>query len=253
MTGIVGPDFSLSALERFEACTGADELWDAFSRMVSPLAPQSAMFLRGVRFDDPQSACLDAQNNCELLMGSLVSDSFVAEVMGDEELRQIDYYSLYWRHSVTPWLFSCLNDDLEPPAVAPLNRVMNDYGVTSGLIVPLRGDGGHAFGTVSLTFDGESMDPAQVPISQLAAVCHYLNGYLDVAMDRPANGARLSARERDCLSLVATGCSTKRVSDRLSLSDSTVNEYIANARRKLDASSRSEAVAKAVKLGLIAP
>ena len=65
--------------------------------------------------------------------------------------------------------------------------------------------------------------------------------------------AQLSARERECLLWVQIGQSTKQIADRLMLGDATVNEYIAGAMRKLDASNRIQAAARATLLGLIQP
>lgn len=63
----------------------------------------------------------------------------------------------------------------------------------------------------------------------------------------------LSPRERECLLWVQAGRSTKDIGDRLMLSDATVNEYIVAAMRKLDASNRIQAAARAAMLGLIRP
>ena len=63
----------------------------------------------------------------------------------------------------------------------------------------------------------------------------------------------LAPRERDCLAWVARGDSSKQAARRLALSVHTVNEYVASAMRKLQATSRSEAVANALSLGLLDP
>ncbi|MFE0754806.1 response regulator transcription factor [Inquilinus sp. NPDC058860] len=61
----------------------------------------------------------------------------------------------------------------------------------------------------------------------------------------------VAPRELDCLVWVARGASSKQIARRLGLSMHTVNDYLASARRKLKAASRSEAVATALQLGLI--
>jgi DNA-binding CsgD family transcriptional regulator len=61
----------------------------------------------------------------------------------------------------------------------------------------------------------------------------------------------LSGRERDCLARIAQGASSKSIARQLALSAHTVNEYIASAMRKLQASNRTEAVATAIALGLL--
>ncbi|WP_218823241.1 response regulator transcription factor [Inquilinus limosus] len=61
----------------------------------------------------------------------------------------------------------------------------------------------------------------------------------------------LAPRERDCLAGVARGASSKLIGRRLGLSMHTVDAYLASARRKLKAASRSEAVAIALSAGLL--
>jgi DNA-binding CsgD family transcriptional regulator len=61
----------------------------------------------------------------------------------------------------------------------------------------------------------------------------------------------VAPRELDCLSWVARGASSKQIARQLGLSMHTVNAYLASAKRKLKAGSRSEAVATALQLGLI--
>lgn len=53
----------------------------------------------------------------------------------------------------------------------------------------------------------------------------------------------LSPRERETLEHIAEGRTTKEIAAELSISESTVNWHIANARTKLGASNRAEAVA----------
>jgi DNA-binding CsgD family transcriptional regulator len=64
-------------------------------------------------------------------------------------------------------------------------------------------------------------------------------------------GSVIAPRERDCLARVARGASSKVIGRELGLSMHTVNAYLAAARRKLGAASRSEAVAIAYEQGLI--
>lgn len=52
---------------------------------------------------------------------------------------------------------------------------------------------------------------------------------------------RLTERERQCLRLIGRAMSHKEVARELDLSDATVKEYLANARRKLGASTTREA------------
>lgn len=71
--------------------------------------------------------------------------------------------------------------------------------------------------------------------------------------NQPAEVENLSRRELDVLSLVARGHTNKAVAYQLSISDRTVQGHLAHIFDKLQASSRTEAVMRAVSLGWIAP
>ncbi len=61
----------------------------------------------------------------------------------------------------------------------------------------------------------------------------------------------LTDREQDVLRLVARGLTNKAIGFQLSISDRTVQGHLANVYEKLGAASRTEAVTRAVSLGLI--
>jgi DNA-binding NarL/FixJ family response regulator len=61
----------------------------------------------------------------------------------------------------------------------------------------------------------------------------------------------LSERENDVLRLLVEGLTNKQIAARLDLRPSTVKQYISNILSKLNVQSRTEAVAAALKLGLV--
>jgi len=61
----------------------------------------------------------------------------------------------------------------------------------------------------------------------------------------------LSPREKQCLTWCAAGRMTSEISAIMSISEATVNEYIANAVKKLKASNRAQACSRALLLELI--
>jgi LuxR family transcriptional activator of conjugal transfer of Ti plasmids len=63
----------------------------------------------------------------------------------------------------------------------------------------------------------------------------------------------LSRRESECLRWTAHGKSSWDIGKILSISENTVKFHIKNAMNKLGTSSRTVAVVKAIKLGLIDP
>lgn len=70
-------------------------------------------------------------------------------------------------------------------------------------------------------------------------------------LGRRASGSPLSGRETEVLQLLADGLTTEATGRQLFLSPATVRSYAENAMHKLEARNRVEAVAKALRLGLV--
>lgn len=60
----------------------------------------------------------------------------------------------------------------------------------------------------------------------------------------------LPTRERECLQWTASGLNSSQISERLGISDATVNEHIQSAMKRLGASTRIQASARAALWGL---
>jgi DNA-binding CsgD family transcriptional regulator len=69
--------------------------------------------------------------------------------------------------------------------------------------------------------------------------------------DSPYGVVSITARERDCLAFIADGLRTGDVAHRLGISESTVEMHTRNARNRLGAKTRDQAVAIAIRAGLI--
>lgn len=73
-------------------------------------------------------------------------------------------------------------------------------------------------------------------------------------IDEPARNdphGSVSRREEEVLQLIADGCSTPEVADRLFISQKTVKNHLASIYHKLDARDRTQAVLRAVRMGII--
>lgn len=68
---------------------------------------------------------------------------------------------------------------------------------------------------------------------------------LSILTDDPMRPA-LSVRERDCLAHIADGLRVAEIARRLGIAEGTVEMHLRNARTRLDAKTRDQAVAKAV-------
>lgn len=135
------------------------------------------------------------------------------------------------------------------------------HGIGSGMTCSVIGGGG-VLGLLSLTRERTRQRDLRV-VEQQAAQGHMLMSYLHESMRRldaqaqPAAvsppAVRLTAREKEVLTWVGAGKTSWEIARILALAERTVIFHVDNAMKKLDTRTRSQAVAKAFALGLIAP
>ena len=96
--------------------------------------------------------------------------------------------------------------------------------------------------TIHLVAAGETALSRQVAVSMLAEV-----------QALPADGPEdvVSKREEEVLQLIADGCSSTEVAERLFISQKTVKNHLASIYHKLDARDRTQAVLRAVRMGIV--
>jgi DNA-binding NarL/FixJ family response regulator len=72
-------------------------------------------------------------------------------------------------------------------------------------------------------------------------------------LDQPQNedDRIITKREEEVLQLIADGCSTPEVAERLFISQKTVKNHLASIYQKLDARDRTQAVLQAVRMGIV--
>jgi DNA-binding NarL/FixJ family response regulator len=72
-------------------------------------------------------------------------------------------------------------------------------------------------------------------------------------LDQPAGDEErvITKREEEVLQLIADGCSTPEVAERLFISQKTVKNHLASIYQKLDARDRTQAVLQAVRMGIV--
>jgi DNA-binding CsgD family transcriptional regulator len=102
-------------------------------------------------------------------------------------------------------------------------------------------------------FSGDRAPFSNGEMLELHMLCTYAFDRLyQVARADNKLGNDLKAREIDCLNWTAAGKTSAEISNILSLSEHTVNHYLNRATKKLDTVNRTQAVAKALRMGIIA-
>ncbi len=136
-------------------------------------------------------------------------------------------------------------------------ELTRSFGVKTALCIPVRTiqqsefggwviggtTDGPAFDRICETFTAELHLAGLMAFERLTALAHRA---------RPAHG-RLSPRERECMLWLSAGLRVAKIAHRLDISESAVALYITNARRKLGARTREQAVARAIMSGEIEP
>jgi LuxR family transcriptional regulator, quorum-sensing system regulator SdiA len=130
-------------------------------------------------------------------------------------------------------------------------------GLANGITVPLHGPGGQ-LAAVSFLSEFEAQDflaAVDRHYDALFLIAHHFHAAVAGMLEQAGSAPRtsLSQRELDCLRLVAQGKTNEMIGAMLGLAEITVRFHLSNARVKLGACNRSNAVAKATELGLLGP
>ena len=113
------------------------------------------------------------------------------------------------------------------------------------VVVSAHGDGDHLAGRaedgieISLGIGSLPGEPASRAVESAAP------------LPAPRGRSRLSSREREVLKDVAAGMSNKEIARRLGLSEKTIKNHLSRAFAKLKACNRTEAVMRAVRIGML--
>lgn len=97
---------------------------------------------------------------------------------------------------------------------------------------------------------GESLLQPVIAARVLDRLSELMEGGSQPVVQRVEQAA-LTARELEVLTMIANGARNRAVAEALAISERTVKVHIANLMVKLEANTRAEAVARALKLGLL--
>lgn len=136
--------------------------------------------------------------------------------------------------------FQCLNMGIEA-------------GLYNGVCTPLWGP--NQFAGIGLA-SAEKRDSFDGNLDHITAYCnHFYIAFqrLNRKSDRPEHNIYLSPREKEVLTWAAAGKSRADIGIILTLSEETVDSYFRTAFKKLDATTGTMAISKAISYGLIRP
>ena len=135
-----------------------------------------------------------------------------------------------------------------------------NYGIASGVCMPLGDEVGTRVNIALNSTMLEIDEPRRLAISRslgdIVLLAHYFHELFMKSVVRQGiqsrfTGRPLSQRERECLALAARGMTTEDIGFKLGIGSRTVQFHFDSIRSKLAVANRQEAVARAIKGGLI--
>ena len=186
------------------------------------------------------------------------SSSVLLTSWPDEMLRTYDHAGLIFgspvverlRQSTNPFVYDAdgTNRRRIDGKAAIAADLFERHGLSRGAYFPAHNSAGLR-GALAFGGTRELLQPREM--AELNALANQI--FTEVVERRSGRGPNvsLSRREIECLSWASAGKTSVEMSEILGLSEYTVNHYLNRATRKLDAVNRVQAVAKAIRAGLL--
>lgn len=133
-------------------------------------------------------------------------------------------------------------------SVKELAALFDDYEIVGGYCVPVRG----AFNRAYLATYCGSHKCSGISYPELThSTIETIDSYFVKSRPIDIAATKLTDREIECLLWVSKGKTSGELAEIIGLSEHTVNHYLLSATRKLDSVNRTQAVAKALEIGVI--
>lgn len=175
-----------------------------------------------------------------------------AEHYAQENFYPDDPIASWSRRAADPFDWSEVRYDVgAQPRAAEVLNVAADFGMRQGFCVPIKRSSGPA-ACVVMAGDRPDLGAPAKQAMHLIGLYAYKKA-IAVSSNQPALSPDrlLTDREREVLLWSAQGKSSWEISVILGVSERTVNWFIANASRKLNAVNRTQAVVNAIRSGEI--
>jgi DNA-binding CsgD family transcriptional regulator len=178
------------------------------------------------------------------------------EKYANSGIGDVDPVTAEARHAVEPFHWFDVADRIRlSPEQHQFLKELRAAGLVDGIAVPIFGP----LGTIAFFGLGSMHRPISLPhddLLELQLVCQLThNLYIEMTnnlhtqtLSRP-----LSRREKEVLTLVATGLSNVAISDRLGITENTIDTILRRTFAKLGVNNRITAVLKGIGAGLILP
>ncbi len=228
--------------------------WSLFDTALTKAGFQNSFFAYGVPIDSKNPLLDKFQTG--IFGGGRFSTEFFPELVKRPDLLAQDPVAPHCKGSLTPYVWSC--SQLQPREQGPL-PLAYDFDLRSFMVFPLRNGDATRYGNFTVYCEDARHKSWLRHAHRFAPLLHVTAQFLHdslAGLEAAPPGMEpvtLSPRQRECLLWASRGCSTKKIAERLTLSEPVVNEYLRSAKQKLGCATRTHAVARAIRLDLIKP
>ena len=160
------------------------------------------------------------------------------------------------KHSVAPFSWdaqdivnlTAKDSGHEHRSRSEMSTLLHEHEIGGGCSVPVRGIGGQA---LMVIYCGTNAC-AGIRFPELTQTTfETIDSYFSQNQSAEPAAQRLTNRETECLAWVAEGKTSGELAEIVGLSEHTVNHYLLSATKKLNSVNRTQAVVKALRLGII--
>lgn len=161
-------------------------------------------------------------------------------------IRKLRLTTVPFPYDMREWM----GDSTEGNEFGSLLEMMGNYGMLIGHFFPVHDALGNR-GAVVWSGEVTALKREDRLMLQMISV-HIFNRLAEIGSAWKSGQVVLTEREIQCLSWTAAGKTSLEIAEILGLSEHTVNHYLNQVTRKLEAVNRTQAVVKAIRRGLIA-
>jgi DNA-binding CsgD family transcriptional regulator len=153
--------------------------------------------------------------------------------------------------STLPFTFDvdALYDEENDPRMEGARQIFHCAKLGRGAVFPVSDASGER-GAIVLSGDRPELDASEILVLHMVAA-HVFDRLFQIRHKDCGTAACLTDREIECLGWTSAGKTSAEIAEILGLSEHTVNHYLNRAARKLDSVNRTQAVAKALRSGII--
>lgn len=238
----------IDAFDEMNACADEDEVWKSSHKLIEAIGGNHIVNSKILNSNTSviwfRTSMHDAWIDEYLGCGYLKGDTILKELIGKSDNIVIESGTLTNDYQT---------DNLE----VDFNRGLNDAGYGTLMSQSFACKSNQTTNFVTVCFDKSNSELKNINAERVKVIQSILSIFLSKPPNMNSPGIvktgvyGLSPRERDVLALLAHGHQTSRIADKLNVSNVMVSKHFANARKKLGAATREQALALAMAAGLI--